>query len=235
MVYGYGVIGLLVIILALLTVWFVLPYAAKKFQIADLRQRSKAGRFIVLTYDDGPGSRMTGKLLDLLRSYRAVATFFLIGSKLDSSRGTVDEIIRGGHEVGSHSYRHLHAFKCSPISVFQDIAQGLRATRSVVPCHLFRAPYGKVTLLTWIQVSLLGCKQSWWTVDSTDTWDSPREIGDILEQVRRQGGGIVLLHDLDRPGQPEREEFVLKVTAGLLEMAKAERFRVCTLSEALNK
>ncbi len=213
--------------------WFVLPFAGKKIQIASLRRRCRVGRVIALTYDDGPSQEITNHLLDILDSYNAVATFFLIGRKVDLSKDVVERMARTGHEVGSHSYQHLHAWKCNPINVYRDIQHGLNIVRSITRCRLFRAPYGKVTLGTLFQVSLLGCVQSWWTVDSTDTWNTVRQNEEILDQVRRQGGGVVLMHDLDRLGSPERSEFVITLTRDLLEMAKIEGFRICTLGEIL--
>ncbi len=221
------------ILATLACIWFLLPFVVKKIQIGRLRRVCKAGRLIALTYDDGPSTQLINDLLEILREWNAFATFFLLGHKVNGSRAVVARIITAGHEVGSHSYRHLHAWKCNPISAYRDIQHGLRAIRSFTECRLFRAPYGKVTLGTLFQVSFLGCVQSWWTVDSTDTWKTHRQRDEILDQVRKQGGGIVLMHDLDRPGSPERNDFVLSVTRGLLEMAEAEGFRICTLGEVL--
>jgi peptidoglycan/xylan/chitin deacetylase (PgdA/CDA1 family) len=172
-------------------------------------------------------------VLDILQRHNSIATFFLLGYKLDESKEVVTEIISAGHEIGSHSYCHLHAWRHNPISVFMDIKDGLRAVRTVTECRLFRAPYGKSTFGTLIQVWLQGCEQSWWTIDSTDSWDRPLGVEEILNRVRTQGGGIVLLHDLDRPEMPEQEKFVLDMTRGLLDLAKNEGYRICKLGEVL--
>lgn len=190
-------------------------------------------RSIALTYDDGPSTRVTDDVLDILRNRTAIATFFLLGNKVDTSKEGVDRIINAGHEIGSHSYQHLHAWKRDPISVFLDIKKGLRAVRSMAECRLFRAPYGKVTLGSLIQVAVQGCRQSWWTIDSTDTWKRPRSIEEILDQVRSKGGGVVLFHDLDRPAKPENEKFVLDLTRRLLDLAEDEGFRICKLGELI--
>lgn len=176
---------------------------------------------------------MTRKLLDVLNSRGAVATFFVIGHKVDALRDDVGAITRSGHEVGSHSYHHLHAWKRNPVSVYHDIRDGFRALQSFGACRLFRAPYGKMTLGTMLQVSMQGYRQSWWTIDSTDTWATPRAVGLILDQVRCEGGGVVLLHDMDRPGHPEHEAFVLELTRALLDLAETEKFGICTLGEVL--
>jgi peptidoglycan/xylan/chitin deacetylase (PgdA/CDA1 family) len=216
------------------TVWIVFPYVAKKIQIGHLRQDCKADRLIALTYDDGPNAQVTTALLDILRSRNAVATFFLLGHKLGALQEIVARIVSDGHEIGSHSYNHLHAWQRDPVSVFLDIQKGLRAVRSVAKCRFFRAPFGKTTFGSLIQVWLQGCRQSWWTIDSTDTWERPRGVKEILDQVRTDGGGVVLMHDLDRPAQPEHEKFVLDLTRGLLDLAENEGFRICKLGEVIH-
>jgi peptidoglycan/xylan/chitin deacetylase (PgdA/CDA1 family) len=224
----------LLVILIFIALWYFVPYVVKKLQIDRLRRVCKEKSAIVLTYDDGPGLTVSVKLLELLRSHASVATFFILGRKIAPSKELVARIIQDGHEIGSHSYSHLHAWKRDPVSVFLDTQRGLRVARSVAECRLFRAPYGKLTLGSMIQVWLQGCRQSWWTIDSTDTWDNPRDIAEILERVRVQGGGVVLMHDLDRPGMPEHEKFVLDLTQALLELAKNEGFRVCKLGEVIS-
>ncbi len=173
--------------------------------------------------------------MELLDKYNAVATFFLLGHKVGSLKEEIGQLISAGHEIGSHSYRHLHAWKSGPANIFRDIENGLRAVRVVAPCRLFRAPYGKVTLGTLLQVSAMGCRQSWWTIDSTDSWERPKSISEILDVVRKQGGGVVLMHDLDRPESPMHEKLVLDLTRELLNLAANERFRICKLGEVIDK
>jgi hypothetical protein len=69
----------------------------------------------------------------------------------------------------------------------------------------------------------------WWTIDSGDTDNTLPDPSHVAERLRREGGGIVLMHDLDRT-QP-RNEFVLEVTAALLDVAQQESFQVMPLSE----
>jgi len=219
--------------LVVLSAWYVLPYSVKRLQISQLRRCCKKERLIVLTYDDGPSIQLTKKIVEKLKIYGAVATFFFIGKKLKNSEELVSLVVESGHVVGSHSFDHLHAWKRSPVAVFDDISQGLRAARLIRPCNLFRPPYGKITLATWLQVSLLKCKHAWWTIDSTDSWERPRDIEEILEIVRQQGGGVVLLHDLERPEKISGDGFTVALTIALLELAVKENFRVGTYNDAL--
>jgi hypothetical protein len=69
----------------------------------------------------------------------------------------------------------------------------------------------------------------WWTIDSGDTHAVLPQPAQVAEKVRQAGGGIVLLHDLDRTR--ERNEFVLETTASLLDLAKRESLQVMSLRE----
>lgn len=217
--------------LALLLVWFALPIVVKKSQIVQLARRCRRQRVIALTYDDGPGVRTTCEVLKLLRSFGVKATFFMLGQRIDASREIAVGLVADGHEIGSHSYRHCNAWKRDPVTVFLDIRRGLRTARTLGKCRYFRAPYGKLTFASLIQVWVQGYRQSWWTIDSSDTWTTPMPIEAVLDKIRRKGGGVILLHDHDRSGHRERESYVLELTRSILEMARNEGFAVVSLTD----
>lgn len=219
--------------LALLAVWIVVPYIAKRVQIARLRVLCRKTRTITLTYDDGPGGELTEKLLKVLETRGGRATFFLLGQKVGKSRTVVEKLCQGGHEIGSHSQNHLNAWKSSPWQVYLDIKRGFFALQGTPSSFLFRAPHGKTTIATLIQVYVRGYRQSWWTIDSTDTWSRLSRVENIVDQVRKEGGGVVLMHDHERKNDPEREIFVLELTIALLDLAAKQRFRVAPLGEVM--
>jgi hypothetical protein len=51
----------------------------------------------------------------------------------------------------------------------------------------------------------------------------------VVGHVKRRGGGIVLMHDLER--SMERNDFVLETTAALLEVAQRQSFNIVKLAE----
>ena len=61
---------------------------------------------IYLTFDDGPSSYCTPKVLDLLKKYNAQASFFLIGNKIEKNIKLVNRIKSEGHTIGNHSIDH---------------------------------------------------------------------------------------------------------------------------------
>ena len=48
-----------------------------------------AGKYVALTFDDGPHPVYTGEILDILAEYDAKATFFVIGKNAEIGRAHV--------------------------------------------------------------------------------------------------------------------------------------------------
>jgi peptidoglycan-N-acetylglucosamine deacetylase len=212
-------------------VWYAMPYVLRRAKAYSLMQQCKNQRAICLTYDDGPSLAVTTRIAQLLGNFGASATFFVVGQNLQATSEIVSMLLAKGHEVGSHSYWHLHAWKNSPLAVYRDVGRGLLVTQQIGGCKLFRPPYGKVTAGTVLQAWLSGFRLAWWTVDSSDTWPIPKATESVLQEIRAKGGGVVLLHDYARPEAPERECYVLDLTKAILEMAKKEGFRVCKMTD----
>ena len=209
--------------------WFLGPYAARRVDTARLRRHCTAQRELYLTFDDGPGPDLTPKILDLLRSAGARATFFPTGFRGRTAPDLLDRIRCEGHALGAHTDRHLHAWHTRARPAIADIDAGYRSlARWIAPDAPFRPPYGKMTLATWRAVRRRGAPLAWWTVDSGDSRDvlpDPTAAGDAIAAA---GGGIALLHDNDRG--PERERFVLKSLRHLLDVAEREGLTYRTLA-----
>ena len=218
-------------LLGFLFAWYAMPHLIKKINQQMLRYRCRAQRIISLTYDDGPSTVLSAKLIDLLAEYNAKASFFVLGHKLQSAGQVVETIVQAGHEIGSHSFQHLNAWKRSPLAVYRDIKQGLILTSAVASSRLFRPPHGKATIATMTQISMNNARHAWWTIDSSDTWTTPMPMERVIARIKREGGGVILMHDHDRPNSPEREEYVLELTRTILELARKEGFSICRMGE----
>ena len=102
---------------------------------------------VFLTFDDGPNPKQTGKILDLLESYGAYATFFVIGKKVLEKPDLSKELVKRGHAIGVHAFDHT-CFVDEPMEKFiSDYEQCSRVIEDVcgVTPKLYRAPYGKHT------------------------------------------------------------------------------------------
>ncbi len=206
------------------------PWLGRQVQIRNIRRQAAKSRILALTYDDGPSSVLTPQVLNLLLRHNAVATFFLLGQNAERYPDIVHRTIREGHDVGCHSFEHINAWKVMPGRAIQDIRKGYNSLASwISPNGMFRPPNGKMTLPTYLAVRGRGAPIWWWTIDSGDTRDVLPNPTDVADKVSKDGGGVVLMHDLDRTR--ERNDFVLEVTALLLNMARHESLRIKPLRE----
>ncbi|MBI1849672.1 MAG: polysaccharide deacetylase family protein [Planctomycetes bacterium] len=208
-------------------------FAPQVLRVRDeraLRQRCARSRSLVLSYDDGPGAELTPRLLDVLAGESARATFFLLGVRVAKNPELVDRIVEGGHEVGCHSQQHLNAWTTWPWKAVADIDAGYRTlSRWIFDDALFRPAYGKLSFATWLVVRRRGAAIGWWTIDSGDTHSVEPSPQQAIDQLKRDGGGVVLLHDFDR--SPKRAAFVLQTTELLLRTAKREGLMVRRLGD----
>jgi peptidoglycan/xylan/chitin deacetylase (PgdA/CDA1 family) len=209
------------------------PWLWRRQRMARLRRQFTNARTLALTYDDGPCPVMTPQVLDLLQRRSAQATFFMLGGRAQSHPEITQRVVREGHSAGCHTSRHLNAWKTLPSSAVSDIRDGYEQLAPWVASDgMFRPPYGKMTLPTYREIRRRGASVWWWTVDSGDTNETLPRIGDIVDAVRKQGGGIVLMHDLDRG--PQRNQFVLDLTEALLDVAARESLQVTPLIQAMS-
>lgn len=199
----------------------------------DIKRRSRG--ILALTYDDGPGDRLQRGILKLLKKHDAKATFFLLGLRVAGCKKQIDEITDAGHEIGTHAFSHLNAALVDPITIFRDFRLAEHAFRAEgEQPKVYRPPYGRLTLSNWWQARRARVALVFWTHDGGDTARELSAISSVRKAVDRAGGGVVLLHSHDRSASgTSREEYVLRVTEDLLQLAKERDFRVVTCSEVL--
>ena len=157
---------------------------------------------IALTFDDGPDSKYTPTILDILKEKDVPATFFLLGENILHYPGIIDRIAQEGHLIANHSWSHRNFEDLSPEEVLDE---ELLPTQALIQNNLgrdyqlpkiIRPPYGFIPDET---IEYLGEKE-WkvvnWSVDTFD-WDSETNSPDnILERVKKYAhpGGVILLH-----------------------------------------
>ncbi|WP_326513828.1 polysaccharide deacetylase family protein [Clostridium intestinale] len=65
-----------------------------------------------LTFDDGPSTTVTPKILKILKDNNIKATFFIVGDKLEESPETKNillDIYKQGHAIANHTYTHNYS------------------------------------------------------------------------------------------------------------------------------
>lgn len=225
---AFILVGLLV---AVTLAWFGVPLLLRRAQTLRLMRLCAARRAIVLSYDDGPGGRVTPALCNLLARRGQRATFFAIGRAAGAHPEGIARLLADGHEVGNHTQDHLNAWKSLPWAAPRDIRAGrCSLDRLGVPHGAFRPPFGKMTLASLIEIWRTGQTPAFWTIDSRDSWEDPRPIADVLARIEAQGGGVVLMHDCDRQPRAraghDHGAHVLALTEAILDLAQHKGFAI---------
>jgi peptidoglycan/xylan/chitin deacetylase (PgdA/CDA1 family) len=212
------------------------PFIYGRIARLTLKRKAIRSNAIVLTFDDGPGDRLTPAIMNLLDEYNAKATFFLLGRNISGREAIIRQVAEKGHEICSHSYEHLHCWKVSPFRALSDIKRGWEAINAAIGSNRkkypFRPPYGKMNIICLLYLLIRQVPIIYWSVDSGDTWNLKPESNRVASLAKQAGGGISLAHDFDRDDD-SYDKLVLESTQSLLSMAKETGMSVLTVSELL--
>lgn len=152
---------------------------------------------IALTFDDGPHPYLTQKILDILAQNHVKATFFMVGENIVNYPDTARAVLAEGHEVGNHTFSHLHVKGLSERELLlevgrcEDVLEELCEYRP----HLLRPPEGA------LNEYVAHCSDAYdytlilWSLDTRD-WENKNaeQIADaVLSNVAP--GDIILMHD----------------------------------------
>ncbi len=150
---------------------------------------------VALTFDDGPSSSYTLKMLDLLKKYDVDATFFLVGRRIKSSPASVKRMAQEGHEIGYHTWSHTYFYQMTKSQIQKDLADFQKAVHDASGAYatVYRAPGGSVTKNALAAINM---PHIHWSVDTRD-WESrnPTAIKNAIVNGLKDGA-IILLHDI---------------------------------------
>jgi peptidoglycan/xylan/chitin deacetylase (PgdA/CDA1 family) len=167
------------------------------------------GKMLALTFDDGPGGKVTNHILDTLEQAGGKATFFCLGDRAQQYQKTLKRIVASGCEVASHSYSHERLTRLSSEELEEDLSKTCEnlEENAGLPPQLLRPPYGSVNdrMRNHTEMPII-----LWSIDSED-WRYCEELcknrseeqreqdlikvaNSVLDYV--QDGDIILMHDL---------------------------------------
>lgn len=157
------------------------------------------GKFLSITFDDGPHATLTPKLLDMLRERGIKATFFLVGKNVAEYPAIVRRMVDEGHEVANHSWSHPSLTKLGTEGLRAQIEKtnaAIEAACGVKPT-LIRPPYGATSArLNKFYADTYGMTVAMWSVDPLD-WKY-RNASRVTEKILAGAapGAIILVHDI---------------------------------------
>lgn len=181
-----------------------------------------------LTIDDGPDPEDTPELLALLKQHGALATFFVIGKKVEQHRALVRRILSEGHTLGNHTFSHPAAswWAMPRPLVRREIALGnevLLAATGQKP-RWFRSPVGMNNFSIHPVVRAARQRVIGWSASGGD--GCPVAPSEVCRRIMTQvaPGTIILLHEA---GASRRRAVTL---SRVLEALAGEGYR-CVLPE----
>ncbi|RAP38892.1 hypothetical protein DID80_01505 [Candidatus Marinamargulisbacteria bacterium SCGC AAA071-K20] len=185
-------------------------------------------KLVALTFDDGPHVKHTKKILKILKKNKAKGTFFLIANQCEKHPELTRSILKGGHEVGNHSYAHLPYPKLNKSDRLIDIAQSQKVFKSQTGTfpRYFRAPYGKMNKESKSVIKRFFKHHISWTIDPKD-WEEKKE--NVTEYISQniQPGAIILLHETNKD--------MLKTLPLLVTELKSQGYSMVTISKLLEE
>ncbi len=154
-------------------------------------------KIVALTFDDGPGP-YTERLLDELQARGARATFFVLGTRVDSYPRLIRRMAAEGHAIGNHSNAHNMLHRMDLLGVRNEMgkcAEKIEKLLGYRPC-VMRCPGGNSSDTVKQYAKEAGVPIINWGVDTRD-WES-RNKEAILKVAKAniKDGSIVLLHDI---------------------------------------
>lgn len=171
---------------------------ATVFSLAQEQKR------IYLTFDDGPSTVVTNRILDILKEENVKATFFIVSDRAKTRKETLLRIAEEGHTLGVHSATHDYAqIYASDEALMKDVdecAEFVKSVTGVTPT-VYRFPGGG-SADKERQTALIrekGYRVAGWNAVNGDE-EIPGAHADILveETVKTSQGKnsvVLLMHD----------------------------------------
>jgi peptidoglycan/xylan/chitin deacetylase (PgdA/CDA1 family) len=207
------------------------PTRARRWRELPGLQRLAPGR-AALTFDDGPGSDATPRVLDELAQLDVAATFFVLGAEVREAPELARRIVDGGHELGLHGFAHPRYDLLSAAQAREDLEQGLEAIESAagVRPSWFRPPYGKLSDATHQACLSMNLKIAYWSAwGLIDANAISTEVTANLSD-----GAIVLLHDTARYGRRASADPTADALRTIVPHGRKLGLSWTTLTEATN-
>jgi peptidoglycan/xylan/chitin deacetylase (PgdA/CDA1 family) len=183
---------------------YVLPALASAWPLVrgplGIEDRTASGLGCALTFDDGPHTRGTPAVLDILAANGTPATFFLVGEQVQRNGALAGEIVAAGHAIGLHCHRHRNLLRLTPRQVAEDLNRALAAIEDATGCSptLYRPPYGVLNGAALRRARVSGWRTLLWTHWGRD-WQAGATPESIAARVTGgiDDGSVLLLHDAD--------------------------------------
>ncbi len=174
-------------------------------------------KVLYLTFDAGFENGNTPIILDALKKHSAPATFFVVGTYIESNPDLIKRMEKEGHIVGNHTYHHPDMTKLASLSAFEkelkDVENAYNNVTDKEMTKFYRPPQGKYNENNLQMAKELGYHTFFWSLAYVDWQENNQptkeEAFDKL-LTRVHPGAIVLLHSTSKTNGEILDELLTK-------------------------
>lgn len=198
-------------------------------------QRNLKKKTAFLTFDDGPSTEVTPKIMAILNSYNIKATFFVLGKEIEKHPDIVKSEVSQGFAIANHTYSHDPDYDyADPKNLVADFNKNEGLLKTVVPSYnskIVRFPGGsKLRPRPFIvAVKNAGYKFIDWNCMTRDAENPKYTVEDLynnyMKTMHNDDSLIVLMHDSGA------KQNTVQVLPRIIEDLKAKGYVFDTLKE----
>lgn len=167
-------------------------------------ENSEEKKTVYLTFDDGPGGKVTEEILDIMKEENVKGTFFLVGTLVEREPHLVKRMFEEGHGLGLHTYTHKGCKIYKDNDSFlqenlltQKVIEGITGYKPT----MVRFPFGCNNSYFKINNNMVeslhkeGIRIYDWNVDTTDGMNPKLSPSTIAEKAKsKRTHAVILMH-----------------------------------------
>jgi peptidoglycan/xylan/chitin deacetylase (PgdA/CDA1 family) len=186
---------------------------------------------VCLTFDDGPDTDWTPRVLDILAAAQVHATFFMIGRQVRRWPELARRVAAAGHEVANHTFSHRHPWWMSTRAARSEVRDGTASLSDVlgVRARFYRAPHGRRRRCMTEEAHGAGQAVAGWNRSAID-WGMLGSAQGIARRLERVADGTVLLMH-DGRNQHNRPDQLVQVLPQFLALLASRGLRTSKLDQ----
>ena len=174
-------------------------------------------KVLYLTFDAGYENGNTETILNALKKHNVSATFFVVGTYIESEPELIQRMIDEGHTVGNHTWHHPNMSGIETMEEFKkeltDVEDAFRQTTGQEMTKYYRPPQGIYSESNLEMAKELGYQTFFWSLAYVDWYadDQPtREEAFDKLLGRIHPGAILLLHSTSSTNAEILDELLTK-------------------------
>ena len=174
-------------------------------------------KVLYLTFDAGYENGNTETILNALKKHNVSATFFVVGTYIESEPELIQRMIDEGHTVGNHTWHHPNMSGIESMEEFKKeltaVEDAFRQTTGQEMTKYYRPPQGIYSESNLEMAKELGYQTFFWSLAYVDWYadDQPTKEEAFDKLLGRiHPGAIVLLHSTSSTNAEILDELLTK-------------------------